>query len=77
MNNSGLDGKISQCKRRGITLSYNTLQKINFETIQKMVQNIDENDDTKIRVTDLHKIARNTKTMNTITKVEEKDYKSV
>lgn len=77
LKKSGIDGKISQCKIRGITLSYANLQKINFETIQEMVQNIDEKDDAKITVTDLHKIARNTKTMNIITKVEEKDYKIV
>lgn len=36
----GSDGKLTQCKVRGIILNYADLQTINLETIQQMVHNI-------------------------------------
>lgn len=71
----GSDGKLTQCKVRGIILSYANLQTINLETIQQMVHNIINQKGAKVTVTDWRKIARIAKTMNIFTKVVEKSTK--
>lgn len=67
LKNCGSDGKLTQCKVRGITFNYAYLQKINFETIQQMVHNNEDQNGAKVNVTDWHKITRNAKTMKIIT----------
>ena len=68
------DGVSTCCKIRGITLNYKNFCEINFETILQMVT---ANKKEKITIVDDYKIARDKKTMNLITKSEEKDYKIV
>lgn len=68
LNFFGSDGKLTQCKVRGIILSYANLQTINLETIQRMVHNIINQKGAKVTVTDWRKIARIAKTMNILLK---------
>lgn len=56
LKQSGFDRKLTQCKVREITLSYINLHRINFETIQQRVQNIDVQTDAKITGTYRQKI---------------------
>ena len=67
------EGNMTLCKIRGITLNYKNSLQVNFDTIKDMLTSKTE----VITVTDEHKIRRNTKTMDIITCVEEKDYKIV
>ena len=64
----------THCKVKGITLNYKNALDINYEVIKAMVT---EDKNKKVIIRNNFKIARDSKTVNIITKTEEKDYKLV
>ena len=71
----------THCKVKGITLNYKNALDINYNVIKAMVMEEKTEDmeekKTKVTVRNDFKIARDTKSVNIITKTEEKDYKLV